>query len=140
MLRNKSVNPSRRAFIASAALVVLAVACSTATNEPDLESLGLTMGIDIQAGSTFEVAVPVASGTTVSVASAPTGVDAAITPAAEAGTIVLTVSVDEEAPRGAYNLALRVVQDGVQYELGWPFEIVDSVGAPATHRAAAIES
>ena len=130
----RSIKPTRRrrrVLVAFAALTVLAAACS-ASKGPDIESLGLAMEVDIQAGAIFEVAVPMMDDTTISVVQAPPGVAAIITPGIEPGTILLQLAVDRTTPRGAYNLAISVVQDGDEYELGWPFNIVEPLGAVAT--------
>ena len=135
----------RRFVAAAAALIVLTAACSSA-DVPDLESLGLKIDTDIQAGSTLEVAVPKQAGTTVSVATSPAGVTAAITPDRSDGFMLLTVNVEFDTPRGAYNLGLRVDRDGKEYELGWPFEVTEpgSTGAPfgpvATTLASQVEA
>ena len=110
---------------------MLVAACS-ATEAVDIESLGLALTVDIQAGTTFEVAVPATPNTTLTVVSAPPGVSATITDAPD-DMIQLSVAVDEDTPRGAYNLALLAVRDGESYELGWPFEVIEpEVSAPTT--------
>ena len=128
-----SIDQSRpwRFVAAAAALIVLAAACSSADG-PDLESLSLKIDTDIQAGATFEVAVPKQAGTTVSVATSPAGVTAAITPDRTGGFMVLTVNVEFDTPPGPHNLGLLVDRDGEEYELGWPFEVTElgSTGAP----------
>lgn len=128
MFANKLSNRRRFAAVAVLALTVLATACSD-TNPPDIESLNLAISADIQAGTTFEVAVPEKADTSIRVKTTPAGVTAAITDGPEAGTIVLTVNVEFDTPRGAYNLGLSVVRDGEEYEVGWPFEVVDPGGA-----------
>lgn len=108
----------------SVVFVLLAAACSSAVAPPDIESLGLLIEADIQAGGTFEVSIPIDENTTVSVENAPRGVTAALTPGAN-GSILLTVAVEPDTPRGAYNLGLIVVRDGERYELVWPFDVED---------------
>lgn len=121
----------RRALVVVAAAAVFMAACSSPA-APDIESLGLAITADIQAGATFEVAVPATADTELSVVSAPPGVTATITAGPE-GAMRLVVSVDHDTPRGAYNLALLVVRDGERYELGWPFEVVEpDEAAPTT--------
>ena len=118
----------RTATLAATALIVLAAACSSA-DAPDLESIGLAVETDIQAGSTFEVTVPRQADTSVSVATMPPGVTAAFTPGAADDTIKLTVNVEFDVPRGEYDLGLSVVRDGEEYTVGWPFEVTEPGGA-----------
>jgi hypothetical protein len=120
-----------RRVAAAVALAVVLAACGSASTV-DLESLGLMIEADIQAGSRFETVVPARPDTTIDVVSAPPGVTASISEASDGESIVLSVVVEGDTPRGAYNLALRVVQDGEEYELGWPFEVVEPAGAAAT--------
>lgn len=141
----RSMRRWRRALAAVAASAVLAAACSSSA-APDIESLGLAITADIQAGSTFEVAVPATADTELSVVSAPSGVGATITDAPE-GMIRLAVAVGEDTPRGAYNLALLAVRDGERYELGWAFEVVEpdaavptTTGSVATTQPAVVEA
>ena len=137
-MRNTGFMPSfigngqmRRRVAAAAALAVMLAACGSSSTV-DLESLGLMIEADIQAGSRFEVVVPARPDTTIEVVSAPPGVTASITEASGGESIVLSVAVENDTPRGAYNLALRVVQDGDEYELGWPFEVVEPAGTATT--------
>ena len=118
----------RFAAAAASALIVLAAACSSA-DAPDLESLGLAIETDIQAGSMFEVVVPQLSDTTVTVATMPAGVTAAVTPGPTDGSMKLTVNVEFDTPRGSYNLGLAAVRGGEEYEVGWPFDVTDPGGA-----------
>ncbi len=127
----RSMRPWRRALVAVAASALLTAACSSSA-AVDIESLGLAITVDIQAGSTFEVAVPATASTELRIVSAPPGVTATITDAPE-GMIRLVVAVDEDTPRGAYHLALLAVRDGERFELGWPFEVVEpDAAAPTT--------
>jgi hypothetical protein len=107
--------------------MLLLAACGTSPTV-DLESLGLLIDADIQAGSQFSVAVPAQPDTTIEVVSAPPGVIAAITGPDSTdtyNTYWLTIEVDADTPRGAYALALRVVQGGKESQLGWPFDVTD---------------
>lgn len=123
------MRPWRRALVVVAASATAACSSSPAV---DIESLGLAITVDIQAGSIFEVAVPATASTELSVVSAPPGVSATITDVPD-GMIRLVVAVDEDTPRGAYNLALLAVRDGDRFELGWPFEVVEpDAAAPTT--------
>lgn len=130
MNRIKSIGTGRRALAAVVVFAVLAVACSS--SEPlDIESLNLAIETDIQAGATFEVAVPATEGVELSVVAAPVGVTATLTDAGES-MMLLRVAVDADTPRGAYNLTLLAARDGEDYEVGWPFEVVDPAGATPT--------
>ena len=120
-----------RRVAAAAGLAVMLTACGS-TSTVDLESLGLMIEADIQAGSRFEVAVPASPNTTIEVVEAPPGVTASISETAGGESILLSVVVENDTPRGAYNLALRVVQDGDEFELGWPFEVVEPAGTATT--------
>jgi len=131
MYSTKPMNVGRLVAVVLASFAILAVACSS-SEAPDIESLGLAMTVDIQAGATFDVTVPATADTDLSVVSAPPGVTAKLTEDAEDGTIRLKVAVDEDTPRGAYNLALLAVRNGERYELGWPFEVIEPVGAAPT--------
>jgi hypothetical protein len=128
-----SDNQSRRrlAMAAALALMVLASGCSAST-APDLESLGLAIETDIQAGATFEVAAPKQPGTTVSVKTTPAGITAAITDAPTDGMMLLMVNVEFDTPRGDYNLGLSVIRDGEEFVVGWPFEVVEPGGPTPT--------
>lgn len=125
------MNVRRQVAVVLASFAVVAAACSS-SDAPDIESLGLAMTVDIQAGATFEVTVPAIANTDLSVLSAPPGVAATLTEGAGASTMLLRVAVDEDTPRGAYNLALLAVRDGERYELGWPFAVIEPVGAAPT--------
>jgi hypothetical protein len=131
MSSNIEFNRWRFAMAAALALMVLASGCSAAT-APDLESLGLAIETDIQAGATFEVAAPKQPGTTVSVDTTPAGITAAITDGPTAGMMLLKVNVEFDTPRGDYNLGLSVVRDGDEFLVGWPFGVVDPGGPVAT--------
>jgi len=93
----------------SAAVVVFALvagACGSATTV-DRESLGLMIEADIQAGTRFEVSVPNNSDFSIEVASAPAGVTASISETADGETLLLSVEVGADTPRGAYDPAPR---------------------------------
>ncbi|MGB5565533.1 MAG: hypothetical protein WBN93_04305, partial [Acidimicrobiia bacterium] len=124
MFSNNQSKRRRLAMAAVLALMVLASACS-GSSAPDLESLGLAIETDIQAGATFEVAVPKQPDTTVSVKTTPAGVTAAITDGPTAGMMLLTLNVEFDTPRGDYNLGLSVIRNGEESEVGWPFEVVE---------------
>ena len=128
---NNEFNRRRFAMAAALALMVLASACSAST-APDLESLGLAIETDIQAGATFEVAAPMQPDTTVSVKTTPAGVTAAITDGRTAGMMLLTVNVEFDTPRGSYSLGLSVIRDGEEFVVGWPFEVVEPGGPTPT--------
>lgn len=124
-----SSGTGRSVLAAIAVFAVLTAACSS--SEPlDIESLNLAVGTEIQAGATFEVAVPATEGVELSVVAAPPGVTAELTGAGEE-MLLLRVAVDADTPRGAYNLALLAMRDGDRYELGWPFDVVDPGGCSA---------
>jgi hypothetical protein len=126
-----SSGTGRSVLAAIAVFAVLTAACSS--SEPlDIESLNLAVGTEIQAGATFEVAVPATEGVELSVVAAPPGVTAELTGAGEE-MLLLRVAVDADTPRGAYNLALLAMRDGDRYELGWPFDVVDPGGAAPTN-------
>ncbi|NND02383.1 MAG: hypothetical protein HKN91_06300 [Acidimicrobiia bacterium] len=130
MKETNSIRPWRQVLVAIAASSMLMAACS-ATEAVDIESLGLVVSADIQAGTTFELAVPSNPDVELTVVSAPPGVTATLSEVADERWL-LKIVVDEDTPRGAYNLALRAVRDGESYELGWPFEVVEPVGAVST--------
>lgn len=119
-------------WIAAIWAVVLLVGACASSSTVDLASLGLDIDTDIQAGSQFEVAVPIQSGTTITVASAPPGVTASISETAGGESILLSVAVDAGTPRGAYRLALFVVRGEEEYQLGWPFDVVDGAATATT--------
>ncbi|MDH3539456.1 MAG: hypothetical protein OEP52_05645 [Acidimicrobiia bacterium] len=120
----------RRRYVAAAVLVLVAGACGSSSTV-DRESLGLMIEADIQAGSRFEVSVPMQPDTAIEVVSAPAGVTASISEAADGGALLLSVAVDADTPRGAYNLGLLATQDGEEHLIGWPFDVVDA-GSTAT--------
>lgn len=111
-----------------AVLPVVGGACSSST--PDLESIGLAVETGIQAGTTLELGFPVATDTTVRVASAPAGITASVVTSDGQGLNILRVDVDADTPRGSYNLGLGVVQDGTETVVSWPFEVVDGDESP----------
>ena len=115
------------ALTAGLVSTVLATACSGA-EAPDLESLGLAIEVDIAAGTTFEVAVPEQTDTTVRVRTTPAGVTAAVTDGPSEGTIQLTVNVEFDTPRGDYNLGLGVFRGGEEFVVEWPFTVVEPDG------------
>lgn len=92
---------------------------------PDLESLGLAIAVDVQAGGDFDLVVPARDDTTIELVSSPPGVDASVTEVSGGESIRVAIAADPDTPRGSYNLALRVTQDGEDYELGLPFDVVD---------------
>jgi len=115
--------------------MVLASACS-ASSAPDLESLGLAIETDIQAGATFEVTVPKQPNMTVSVKTTPAGVTAAITDGPTQDMLRLTVHVEFDTPRGDYNLGLSAIRDGEEFLVGWPFTVTEPESpTPTTTRA-----
>lgn len=121
----------RNKFVAAlVTLVITAVASAVLFGndgpaDPDIESLGLAIDTQIEAGSTFEVTVPMDPATSIVVAAAPPGVEAEImrTPSGEA--IVLSIAVDPGTPQGSYDLALMVNREATEYRLAWPFEVVE---------------
>jgi hypothetical protein len=112
--------------VAAAALALFAGACSS-DESVTLEDLGLDIEVDIEAGTEFELGVPLDPDTVVDVVAAPPGVNAGISAQPSEGSLLLTVAVDPDTPRGAYDLALLVTRNGEEYELGWPFEVVEPV-------------
>ncbi|NNF08691.1 MAG: hypothetical protein HKN74_00200 [Acidimicrobiia bacterium] len=133
MLRTRSGNAtgliSTKRIRPVAAAVVLGVvlgACGSST--VDLESLGLAVAVDVQAGGEFELVVPSRSDTTIEVVSTPPGVSSSVTEIADGESIRLVLAADPDTPRGSYNVALLVTKDGTEHQLGWPFDVVD----PAT--------
>ena len=116
---------------AAAALALLVAACGTSSTI-DVQSLGLDVEADINAGSRFEITVPTQPDTTIEVVATPPGVTAWITDEGGGRSVRLTVAVEFDTPRGAYNLALRVTQNGQVSELGWPFEVTEPSGAATT--------
>ena len=127
---NSSSAPSRWRLLATTVttLALLMGACGS-TESVTIESLGLSVEVDIQAGSEFELAFPLDQDTSIGVVSAPPGVTATITEASNGESMLLAVAVDAATPRGAYNLALLATRNGEDYELGWPFDVVEPVGA-----------
>ncbi|NNL98911.1 MAG: hypothetical protein HKO63_11965 [Acidimicrobiia bacterium] len=123
--------PRARRMAVASALAVMVAACGAATGV-ELEDLGLAVGAHIQAGADFELVVPAQPDTTIEVVLAPPGVVASISDASGGDSIRLAVAVDQDTPRGAYNLALRVVKDGEEYEFGWPFRVIESTDALLT--------
>jgi hypothetical protein len=91
----------------------------------DLQSINLDVTADIQAGTTWFVSVPEVEGVSLSVGTAPEGVDASIYFDANENVQVLEVKVDGDAPRGAYNLGIEVDRDGELTTVNWPFAVVN---------------
>ena len=133
---NRASLSGRSKLVFVATTLALVVGGCASTESVDLEELGLAMEVDIQAGSRFEVAVPLDPDTAISVAAAPRGVTAAISAAPDGESMLLSVAVDSETPRGAYNLALLVIRHGDEHELGWPFSVVEAGAASATEPTA----
>lgn len=129
-MRRSGPGAGRRIAVA-AALTVLVGACGSSSTV-DIQSLGLDVGAEIQAGQQFELSVPVEPDTTIELVSAPPGVTASLTEAADGKSVRLALDVDADTPRGAYNVALRVDKDGKEYELGWPFDVVEGGGTAST--------
>lgn len=115
---------SRRVALLIALTLVLS-ACSSNTTH-DLESIGMGLETDLQAGTEFEFTFLAPNEVVLEVASAPTGVDARLEPTSDDGYYQLTVSVAADTPRGAYNLGISVEENGERIPLGWPFDVVDS--------------
>ena len=113
-----------RFAIAAVVLALVAGACGSSTTI-DRESLGLLIEADIQAGTRFEVTVPKNPDFSIEVASAPAGITASISEAADGEALLLSVEVDADTPRGAYNLGLRATRAGEEFLVGWPFDVVD---------------
>lgn len=127
-----------RRFAAAAVLALLAGACGSSSTV-DRESLGLLIEADIQAGTRFEISVPKQPDTSIEVVSAPDGVTASVSEAAGSGTILLSVAIDADAPRGAYNLGLQATRDGEEFLIDWPFDVVDG-GSTATIQPGSVEA
>ena len=119
---NPQLTRAWRVPFVAVALAVLLASC-TAADDVTLGSLNLDVIADVQAGSTFELAVPATPNTTLRVDSAPAGVHATITDGPN-DTIVLTIRAAADAPRGAYNLGLNGERDGTAFELGFPFSVL----------------
>ena len=126
-------------LLSVAALTVLAAACSS-PEAVTLENLGLAIEADIQAGASFEVVVPMRADTTVRVVSAPDGVTAAVVDSLDGETRVLTLAVASDTPRGAYSLGLGVVRDGEELLIGFPFDIIEPIGAPSPTLPGSVEA
>ena len=126
----------RRRFVAAVVLALVAGACGS-TSTVDRESLGLMIEADIQAGTRFEVSVPMQPDTSIEVVSAPAGVTASISEVAGGGAILLSVAVDADTPRGAYNLGLLATRDGEEFLIDWPFDVVDGGSTPTTQPGSA---
>lgn len=109
-------------------MALLVTACSSSAI--DIESLGLDVDAQIQAGFQYSLTVPVDDDITLEVVSTPRGVAAALTEAAGGTAIQLTVAVDADTPRGAYNLGMEATRNGQTVMVGWPFEIIDASTAP----------
>lgn len=103
------------------AVVVFGSACST-TPDPTVESLGLPFGGEIQAGATFQMAVPTQKDTRIEVLANPTGISSATFD--ENGMTNIVIEADENVPRGDSSLSLRVFRDGNEFDLSWPFTVI----------------
>lgn len=125
-MRFRQPNDTSVAATAIIAMAVFVVACGGADTEPvALETLGLAIETDIQAGSTFEVTVPAGEDTSVVVASVPAGVTASISEDPIGDSMILRVAVEPDTPRGDYIVLLRAERDGEGAELEWPFGVVE---------------
>ncbi len=127
----------RHLVAALVAMVVLA-SCGSVENPATLEDLGLAIAADVQQGTSFEVAVPLVTGTSVGVLTAPSGVEATIAIAPDGESMRLSLDVDSGTPAGTYDLGLVVIRDGERQELNWPFDVVaglpsDSGGVTSGH-------
>lgn len=114
--------------------------CGSADEPATLEDLGLAIAADVQQGATFEVAVPILAGTTLSVATAPAGVNAAIVEASDGDSLRLSLDVDSGTPAGTYNLGLVVLRDGERQEIAWPFDVVPGVSSETGGMASGYET
>ena len=112
--------------VAVGAMIVLAPGC-TDSPDPTIESLGLSVRTEIQAGATFEMAVPAQDDTRIAVLSNPDGISTATFVAD--GMNNVAIEVDADMPRGDYNLVFRVLHDGREYDLPWPFTVTDPGGS-----------
>lgn len=126
-MHNRTFVGWTRSLVVIAGLVLMATSCTSAA-EPDIESLGLAIKADIQAGTTFDAVVPVDRDTDITLIAAPPGVDATVERTSDGDSVMVSLAIDDDTPRGAYALALRVIQNGETYELGWPFEVVEPLG------------
>lgn len=130
----KSPRAWQRAIAAIAALAVILTACSS-SDPVDIESLGLGVDVDIEAGETFELSVPATPDVDLSLVMAPNGVAASLSENEESDMIDLVVTVDEDTARGDYALALLAVKEGDRYELSWPFRVIEPMSAAPTTMA-----
>ena len=97
--QTKAISFSRTA-IATVLVAVLVGACSNAESA-NLESLGLAVAADVQAGEPFEVTAAKDAGISITSVSAPSGVTAVVSEPDEE-TVTLAVEVDPETPAGTY--------------------------------------
>ena len=121
-----SIRSRRRGLrVAVGACALVLAACGSTTGPSTLEDLGLAIAADVQQGASFEVAVPAIAGTTITVSSAPSGVNAAIAESAD-GSLRLSIVAGPDTPAGTYNLGLTVLRNGEEQVLGLPFDVVPS--------------
>lgn len=123
LIRHVRSAPSKLA--AAVAVTLLLGACNSTAERASLEDLGLAIAADVQQGSSLEIAVPAVSGTEISVVTAPSGIEAAVSRAADGQSLLLTLDVALDTPSGTYNLGLVVIRDGQRQELTWPFDVVE---------------
>lgn len=121
IIRTGLIRSTSKVLLAGA-LALAVAACGSTTEQATLENIGLAVSADVQQGATLELAVPMIAGTTISVATAPTGVAAAIEETANG--LLLTIDVEPDTPSGSYNLGLNVTRNGSEQLLGWPFDVV----------------
>lgn len=119
--------PGRRRLVSAVVITCLLSLVGCAEEPPTLESIGLSITTDLEAGTTFEVAFPVQEDTELQVLSAPPGITASIGMGRGAAMRLLRVVIDRDTPRGEYNLGISVVRGGTETVLGWPFEVVDGL-------------
>lgn len=105
------------------ALLLLLGACGEA---PTIENLGLDVSVDIQSGTTFEMAVPMWDDATVGVLMTPAGVFANFQQVNADGEQVLRIDVRDDVQAGPYTLVLQAERGGEAHLLDWPFWVVDS--------------
>ncbi len=112
-------------LLALLAAALLVGACSNGSEPPSLQSLGLDVSAQIQAGNSFSLTVPMTAEMELTVGAAPSGVDATVERNLVTNDVTVHLAVAEDVPRGAYELPLTVVSQGDSYELNWPFSVVD---------------
>jgi hypothetical protein len=124
-------------LIASLGLAMLLAGCSN-TEPADLESLGLAIAADVQAGERFEVTVAKDPEISITGVSAPPGVTA-VASEPDDQTLTLTVDVDVETAPGTYNVILRTDRSGTGAELEWPFDVIEANADTSADPAPAAE-